>query len=201
MLCWTISNQLYHCLPNWNNWYFFPGTCRKGKTKSRALTCAAQLVGLPPTKGRAAGWMPGQGTGLGCRFCPIWHIQETTHQCFSPSLSPSLPLSLKIINKIFKNWFLKKVESDYSNHNQELVFHFDILYLVIQTWRKCSWNQIAALKESLEKSFPLTINNSHCLLINFYIFSSQLQILCVDIIPFLLLSWLFSSCALLELLQ
>ena len=45
------------------------------------------------------GPMPGLWAGS-----PVWGTQEaTTHWCFSPSLSPSLPLSLqKWINKIFK---------------------------------------------------------------------------------------------------
>ena len=47
------------------------------------------------------GSIPGQGTLLGWGFSPwLGHKQEATnhlsHRCFSPSLFPSLPLSLKI---------------------------------------------------------------------------------------------------------
>ena len=66
-------------------------------------------VGQHPAKRKAAGSIPGEGTCLGWGFGPwLGHIRGTTnwcysHQCFSPSLSPSLTLSLKI-NK----WNLKK---------------------------------------------------------------------------------------------
>ena len=43
-----------------------------------------------------------QGIHLGCRFGPwLGCIREATNQRFSPSLTPSVPLSLKI-NQIFK---------------------------------------------------------------------------------------------------
>ena len=66
-----------------------------------ALTCVAQWVGRRPTTQRAAGSIPSQGAGLGCGpGCtglggagqPINVF--LSHQCFSPSLSPSLPLSI-----------------------------------------------------------------------------------------------------------
>ena len=50
---------------------------------------------------KVAGSIPGQGTCLGCGPGPwLGHVQEATDGCFSPSLSPSRPFSLKI-NKIF----------------------------------------------------------------------------------------------------
>ena len=54
-----------------------------------ALTSVAQLVGRCPTKPKAADSFPGQGT---CGFS----LQLGTDRCFSFSLSPSFPLSLKI---------------------------------------------------------------------------------------------------------
>ena len=63
-----------------------------------ALAGEAQVAGLMVTSS-----IPGQGTCLGCAFGPRSGAYETqpidvfpSHLCFSPSLSPSLPLSLKI---------------------------------------------------------------------------------------------------------
>ena len=54
---------------------------------------------------KATGWIPSQGTSLGCRpgsqlgSCRMQSIQASlSHRCFSPSFSPSLSLSLKNIN-------------------------------------------------------------------------------------------------------
>ena len=62
----------------------------------------AQLVGHHPANQRVVGWIPSQGTFLGCGFGPgrgAYKRQlvnvSPSHQCFSPSLSPSLFLSLK----------------------------------------------------------------------------------------------------------
>ena len=67
-----------------------------------ALTSVARLVGRRPAKRKVICLIPGQGTCPGCRFSPpSGCIQEATNQCFSPFLSPSLLLSLKI------NCFLK----------------------------------------------------------------------------------------------
>ena len=59
-------------------------------------------------KVKVAGLIPGQGACLGCEFGPsqgTFKKQLTdvflSLRCFSPSLSPSLPLSLKIKKKIF----------------------------------------------------------------------------------------------------
>ena len=62
---------------------------------------AAQLAGRCPTKGKVAGLIPGQGTGVGCRPGPqLGLCKKQPTDVFLP-LSPSLPLSLKI-NKILK---------------------------------------------------------------------------------------------------
>ena len=63
----------------------------------------AQLVEPRPAKQNASGSFPSQGTCLGCEFsAPSWGMYNgqpidvsLSHQCFSPSFSPSLPLSLK----------------------------------------------------------------------------------------------------------
>ena len=69
------------------------------------MTSVAQWVGHRPTKQGVAGSIPGEGTCLGCRFSP-WLGRFLAHtkrqpidvslssQCFSPSLSPFLPLPL-----------------------------------------------------------------------------------------------------------
>ena len=62
-----------------------------------------------PTKLKVTGSIPGQDSCLGSGLGPQSEsVQETTDQCFSPSLSLSLPLSLKI-NKIFKITIKSKV--------------------------------------------------------------------------------------------
>ena len=61
------------------------------ETHYLALTSVAQLVGHCPAEREAAGSIPGQGNMPGLQAL----TQEATNQCFSPSPSPSLPLSLK----------------------------------------------------------------------------------------------------------
>ena len=68
-----------------------------------------QLVGRRPPKQKVTSLIPGQGTFLGCSFGPpLGHVQRQpgdvslSHQCFSPSLSPSLPTSLKDYLFIFR---------------------------------------------------------------------------------------------------
>ena len=68
-----------------------------------------------PVNWKMVGSIPGQGTCLGCRFgpsqgeCKRQLIDVSlSHQCFSPSLSPSLPLSLKSISMSSGEDFLKK---------------------------------------------------------------------------------------------
>ena len=57
----------------------------------------ARLVGCHPAKQEVASLTAGQGTCLGCRPGPqMRRMQEAIDHCFSPSLSPSPPLSLKI---------------------------------------------------------------------------------------------------------
>ena len=52
-----------------------------------------------PLNPKVTGAIAGQGTSLGCRFSPqMGHVQEATDGCFSPSLCPSLPLSLKSVS-------------------------------------------------------------------------------------------------------
>ena len=72
-----------------------------------ALAGVGQRIEHGPVNQRVAGLIPTQGTCLGCGPGPRWEgmWKTTTHWCFSPSLSPTPPLSLKIkINKIKKEW-------------------------------------------------------------------------------------------------
>ena len=72
----------------------------RGKGK-QALTSVTQLVVILQSKELSV-WFLGQGTCPHCGFIPQSRcVQHATNQCCSPSLSPSLPLSLKLINKIF----------------------------------------------------------------------------------------------------
>ena len=73
------------------------------KDYALALTGGAQWVEHHPANQKVTGWIPSQGTCLGCRPGPQSGACESqpidaslAHQCFSPCLSPSLPLSLKI---------------------------------------------------------------------------------------------------------
>ena len=66
-------------------------------------------------KAKFVGSIPSRGTGLGCGFSPQWGcIREATDQCslsdrcLPPSLSPSLPLSLKLYKHIFNFFFIVK---------------------------------------------------------------------------------------------
>ena len=71
--------------------------------RTLALTGVAQWIECQPARQKLAGLIPSQGTCLGCGPDPqlgAWERQliyvSLTHRCFSPSLSLSLPLSLKI---------------------------------------------------------------------------------------------------------
>ena len=84
-----------------------PPQKRKTKTeKPWTLTSVAHLLGIIlQTKGTICS----EGTCLSCSLVPSWGMYERqlinvslSHRCFSPSLSPSVPLSLKTINKILK---------------------------------------------------------------------------------------------------
>ena len=76
------------------------------KTSSSPDQEVVQLVGRHPAKQSVAGLILGEGTCLGCGFSPHSQGVNERHWCFSPFLSPSLPLSLKI-----NNFFLKKAGS------------------------------------------------------------------------------------------
>ena len=67
-----------------------------------ALAGVTQWTECRPANQRVAGPIPSQGTGLGCGPGPQLEACERqlinvslTYQCFSPSLSPPSPLSLK----------------------------------------------------------------------------------------------------------
>ena len=70
--------------------------------KSPALAGVAQWIERRPANQSVAGLIPSQGTWLGCGArSPAGGVWEaTTHWCFSPSLSPFFPFSLKI-NKYY----------------------------------------------------------------------------------------------------
>ena len=72
------------------------------------LAGVAQRIECRPEKpkGHRFNTQSGHMPGMWAKF-PVWGAWEaTTHWCFSPSLSPSLPLCIKIkINKIFKKLF------------------------------------------------------------------------------------------------
>ena len=76
----------------------------------------AQWVGHHPTKRKVAGSIPSEGTCLGCRPGPHLGACERrlvdvalARRRFSPSLSPSLLLSLKInFKNIKKKLFVSK---------------------------------------------------------------------------------------------
>ena len=64
--------------------------------KCSALAAVAQWIELWPANQRVASSIPSQSTCLGCRPGPQWEggmWEATTHWHFSPSLSPSFPLS------------------------------------------------------------------------------------------------------------
>ena len=67
------------------------------------LAGVAQWTECWTAKQRVAGSIPSQGTCLGYRPGPQQGgvLEATKHCCFSPSLSPSLPLSLKITSFFF----------------------------------------------------------------------------------------------------
>ena len=65
--------------------------------RSSALAGVAQRIECRPSNQGVASSIPNQGTRLGCVLGPHWgKWGATTHWCFSPSLSPSLTLSLKM---------------------------------------------------------------------------------------------------------
>ena len=70
-----------------------------------APTGVAQLIGFRPAKGRVGfpGWIPHQGTCLGCRLVPSLGSNERQPVDVSLPFFLPFPLSLKNkINKVFK---------------------------------------------------------------------------------------------------
>ena len=86
------------------------GLCPCMKSAYYSLAGVAQGFEHRPVNPKVAGSIPSQGTCLGHRPGPSWGCmtgnQCVSHICFSPSLCPSLPLSLQI-NKIFLKCILK----------------------------------------------------------------------------------------------
>ena len=85
---------------------FFSSAHRTFLKIDHTLAAVAQLIGHCPAKWRVTGSIPSQGTCLGCEFGPqSGCVQEQlisvslSHWCFSPSLSPSLPLFLNQFKK------------------------------------------------------------------------------------------------------
>ena len=96
--------------------------CRKFRKKPwlvwlSGLSASMQIKGLPvqfPV--RANTWVVARSPEGGIR-------KATTHWCFSPSLSPSFPLSENKINKIFKK---KKEKSEKTSEWEEKKFKWSI---------------------------------------------------------------------------
>ena len=79
--------------------------------KPRLVWLSGLSASLPP-RGRPFDSQSGHMPGLRARF-QVGDVREaTTHGCFSPSLSGSLPLSLKV-NKLFITNFKKFKRSDF----------------------------------------------------------------------------------------
>ena len=93
-------------------------------------------LGIVPQSKKVTGLIPSQGTCLGCGPSPqLGHMQEATnqyfsHRCFSPSISPILPLSLKI-NKIFKKHI--KIQLTYNIVSVSGPQH-DLTFVYIMKW-------------------------------------------------------------------
>ena len=84
----------------------------------------AQWTEHQPANQRVTSLIPSQVTGLQARS-PAGGVRDATDQCFSPSLSPSLPLSIKI-NKI-----LKHKEEDYKNIKVVVIMFLFKLYVSV----------------------------------------------------------------------
>ena len=89
-------------------------SCRKQKATPAGV---AQWIEHQPANPKVTSSISSQSTCLGCRPGPhLGHVRgnrpinvSLTHQCFSPSLSPSFPLSK--MNK----YFLKRKQSRVAN--------------------------------------------------------------------------------------
>ena len=116
---WQFLTKLNILFPPWQVWLSWLGIATKQKV--------ARLI-------------PGQGTCLGFRFSPqLGHIQEATDQCFSPSLSPSFPFSLKIKNKIFK-----KLNILFPLDPTIIFFDIPVSWKLYVHTKTCTWVFIAA---------------------------------------------------------
>ena len=100
-----LFSCLYHTPHLFLWWLYISFMFRTLKKILFCLSGVAQWIDGGPVNQRIASSIPSQGTCLGGGArSPVGSMGEaTTHWCFSPSLSPSLPLSLKI-NKVFKKY-------------------------------------------------------------------------------------------------
>ena len=95
----TILVYFYHFLTIWKLLPLF-------RIHFSALADVAQWIECQPENQRVTDSIPSQGTRLASSRSPVRGTQEaTTHRCFSPSLSLSLPLSLKINKKSLKTFY------------------------------------------------------------------------------------------------
>ena len=93
-----------------------------------ALAGVAQWIECWPVNQKVSGSIPSLSTCLGCgpgpqlEACERQQIVSVSHRCSSPSLSPSLPLSLKIKIKSLKN-FLNETKKVIYTYNGILFSH------------------------------------------------------------------------------
>ena len=80
----------------------------RGRKHSRPLAGVAQWIECQPANQRVTSSIPSQGTCLGCRAGSQWGLVRGNHTLMFLSLSPSLPLSLKI------NLFKKHIKGSLS---------------------------------------------------------------------------------------
>ena len=129
------------------------------------LAGVAEWIERLPVNWKVTGLIPGQGTCPGCRPGPQMGVCKRqpihvslTHPCFSPSLSPSLPLSLKtnknkmlfkmVIDSLYpqrfscslkeqepalNEWYLRRFFSDHGLRHMALVtlkLNFNEMFLI-----------------------------------------------------------------------
>ena len=97
-----VTNDLYVYTPQLPKFSII--NVLESKKRKTALAGMAQLVERRSVSWKVADLIPSQGTCLGCSSVPGWGAYKkqqidvsVSHQCFSPFLSPSLPLSPKSI--------------------------------------------------------------------------------------------------------